>query len=159
MDAYTMTYEVRWTDIDANRHVRYSAYIDAAAELRYRFFAQHDLSPEAFDQLGVGPVYTSLNANFYREVRLGETITITYQLSGLSESGIRWKVCHDFLKANGKKAVTVSLEGTILDLTLRQPTVPTPEIMAVFRLVPRSPGFEILPESKWFSGKAIYGSQ
>jgi hypothetical protein len=54
MDAFTMTYEVRWTDIDANRYVRLPAYIDAAVELRYRFFAQDDLPPEAFDQLRVG---------------------------------------------------------------------------------------------------------
>src|SRR4030065_2326702 len=128
MEAYSRPYEVRWTDIDANRHVRYSAYIDAAAELRYRFFTQHDLPPEAFDQLGVGPVYTSLTANFFREVRLGETLTITYQLAGLSEQGIRWKVRHDFLKANGKKAVTVSLEGTILTLATPQTTLPTPEL-------------------------------
>ncbi len=96
METYSMPYEVRWTDIDANRHVRYSAYIDAAAELRYRFFTQHNLPPEAFDQLGVGPVYTSLTANFFREVRLGENITITYLLTGLSPQGIRWKVQHDF---------------------------------------------------------------
>ena len=159
MDAYTMPYEVRWTDIDANRHVRYSVYIDAAAELRYRFFTQHDLPPEAFDQLGVGPVYTSLTANFFREVRLGETLTITYQLAGLSEHGIRWKVRHDFLKANGKKAVTVSLEGTILNLTTRQPTIPTPEIMAVFQQVPRTSDFEQLSESRWFTVKSTTENQ
>ena len=150
MQAYSMTYEVRWADIDANRHVRYSAYIDAAAELRYRFFSQHGLPPEAFDKLGVSPVYTSLTANFFREVRLGETLTITYLLTGLSEQGLRWKVRHDFLKANGKKAVTLLLEGTILDLTTRTPTLPTPEIMAVFQLVPRSPDFEVLSDSMWF---------
>lgn len=155
MEAYSMTYEVRWSDIDANRHVRYSAYIDAAAELRYRFFTQHNLPPEVFDQLGVGPVYTCLTANFFREVRLGETLTITYLLTGLSPQGIRWKVQHDFLKANGKKAVTVTLEGTILNLITRQPTIPTPEIMAVFQLVPRSAEFEVLSESRWFKAKAV----
>jgi acyl-CoA thioester hydrolase len=155
MDAYSMIYEVRWTDIDANRHVRYSAYIDAAAEQRYRFFTEHNLPPEAFDQLGVGPVYTSLTANFFREVRLGETLTILYQLTGLSPHGIRWKVQHDFLKANGKKAVSVSLEGTILNLTTRQPSSPTPEIMAVFQQVPRSADFEVLSESRWFKNTAV----
>jgi acyl-CoA thioester hydrolase len=153
MEAYSLPYEVRWTDIDANRHVRYSAYIDAAAELRYRFFTEHNLPPEAFNQLGAGPVYTSLTANFFREVFLGETLTITYLLTGLSSQGVRWKVQHDFLKANGKKAVTVALEGTILDLTTRQPTVPTPEIMAVFQQVPRSKDFEVLSESRWFGKK------
>jgi acyl-CoA thioester hydrolase len=150
MQAYSMPYQVRWTDIDANRHVRYSAYIDAAAELRYRFFSEQGLPPEAFDNLGVGPVYTSLNASFFREVRLGETLTITYLLTGLSPQGVRWKVQHDFLKGNGKIAVTVVLEGTILDLTTRQPTAPTPEIMTVFQKVPRSTKFEELPEARWF---------
>jgi acyl-CoA thioester hydrolase len=150
MEAYSMPYEVRWTDIDANRHVRYSAYIDATAELRYRFFAQHNLPPEAFDNLGMGPVYTSLTANFFREVRLGETLTITYLLTGLSPLGFRWKVQHDFLKANGKKAVTVFLEGTILNLTTREPSAPTREIMAVFQQIPRSADFEILSDSRWF---------
>jgi acyl-CoA thioester hydrolase len=150
MEAYSMPYEVRWTDIDANRHVRYSAYIDATAELRYRFFAQHNLPPEAFDNLGMGPVYTSLTANFFREVRLGETLTITYLLMGLSPLGFRWKVQHDFLKASGKKAVTVFLEGTILNLTTREPSAPTPEIMAVFQQIPRSSDFEIMSDSRWF---------
>lgn len=155
MDAYSMPYQVRWTDIDANQHVRYSAYIDAAAELRYRFFTEHGLPPEVFDSLGVGPVYTSLTANFFREVRLGETLTITYQLTGLSPTGLRWKVQHDFLKSNGKKAVTILLEGTILNLSTRQPTAPTPKIMAGFQQVPRGPDFEVLSESRWFKGEAI----
>jgi acyl-CoA thioester hydrolase len=150
MDAYTTTYEVRWTDIDANRHVRYSAYIDAAAEQRYRFFSEHDLAPEVFDKLDMGPVYTTLTATFFREARLGEALTIHYLLTGMSPSGTRWKVQHDFLKANGKKAVSVSLEGTILNLTTRQPVAPTPEIMSVFQLVPRSRDFELLSESRWF---------
>jgi acyl-CoA thioester hydrolase len=150
MDAYTTIYEVRWTDIDANKHVRYSAYIDAAAEQRYRFFTEHNLPPEAFDKLNMGPVYTTLTANFFREVLLGETLTVKYLLTGLSPSGVRWKVQHDFIKANGKKAVTISLEGTILNLTTRQPAAPTPEIMAVFQLVPRSLQFEVLSDSRWF---------
>ncbi len=150
MEAYSLPYEVRWTDIDANRHVRYSAYIDAAAELRYRFLTEHNLPPEAFNKLGAGLVYTSLIVNFFREVFLGETLTVTYLLTGLSPQGIRWKVQHDFLKANGKKAVTVALEGTMLNLSTRQPTVPSPEILTVFQQVPRSKDFEVLSEIRWF---------
>jgi acyl-CoA thioester hydrolase len=150
MEAYSMPYEVRWTDIDANRHVRYSAYIDAASELRYRYFTHFNLPPEAFDNLGVGPVYTALNATFFREVRLGETLTITFQLAGLSPQGMRWKFHHDFFKANHKKAVTVTLEGTLLDLATRQPACLTPEIMQVFQQMPRSSNFEQMSESRWF---------
>jgi len=146
---YRGTYEIRWSDLDANGHVNYAAYIDAAGDLRYRFFSEHGFPPERFERLGIGPVYTDLHARFFREVRMGETITITYCLSGLSPMGIRWKVHHEFLKANRKKAVGVDLEGTILDLSTRKPVAPTPELFRVFEQVPRSADFETLSEMRW----------
>ncbi len=144
-----MPYEIRWSDIDANGHVNYAAYIDAAGDLRYRFFKEHEFPTERFQEQGLGPVYTAMSARFYREVRFGETVTITYLLSGLSPNGARWKVHHDVLKANGKRAVSIDLEGTILDLSTRKPVAPTPDLLEVFHLVPRAKEFEILSESHW----------
>jgi acyl-CoA thioester hydrolase len=149
-----MSYEVLWRDIDANRHVNYAAYIEAATELRYRFFKDHHIPPEAFEEQHIGPTYTSLQINFFREVRLGETVTITFQMAGLSESGMRWRIRHEFLKANGKKAVTIQLEGTFLDLDTRRPTMPTPEILQAFQAAPRSDDFELLPEMRWFGRRS-----
>ena len=87
MDPYSKNYEIRWSDIDANGHVNYAAYIDAAGDLRYHFFTAHGFPPERFEQLGVGPIYTAIHASFLREVRMGETVTITYALAGLSPQG------------------------------------------------------------------------
>ena len=146
MSEYSQTYEIRRSDIDANSHVNYAAYIDAAGDLRYRFFTEHGFPPERFVQLGVGPVYTAIHAQFLREVRMGETVTITYLLAGLSPLGVRWKVHHDVLKSNGKKAVSLDVEGVLLDLTARQPVPPTPELFQTFHLIPRAADFEVLPE-------------
>jgi acyl-CoA thioester hydrolase len=146
MTGYTSPYEIRFSDLDANGHVNYAAYIDAAGDLRYKFFTEHGLPPEKFAELGIGPVYTSIHADFFREVRLGETVTITYVLSGLSPSGARWKVHHEVLKANGKKAVTLDIEGVVLDLTTRKPVLPTAELLEVFNLIPRAGNFEALSE-------------
>jgi acyl-CoA thioester hydrolase len=148
MSEYSTTYQVRWSDLDANRHVNYSVYIDVAGDLRYRFFTEHGFPPERFEQLGVGPVYTALQAQFLREVRLGETITITYVLSGLSPQAGRWKVHHDVFKSGGKKAVTIDLEGIILDLTTRKPVLPTAELLRILNLIPHSADFEVLPEMR-----------
>jgi acyl-CoA thioester hydrolase len=149
MDPYSKNYEIRWSDIDANGHVNYAAYIDAAGDLRYHFFTDHGFPPERFEQLGVGPIYTALHANFLREVRMGEAVTITYALAGLSPKGARWKVHHDVLKSNGKKAVSIDLEGAILDLSTRRPALPTPELLQVFNLVPRTTVFEELSDTRW----------
>jgi acyl-CoA thioester hydrolase len=149
MKAYSGTYEIRWSDLDANGHVNYAAYIDAAGDLRYRFFTEREFPPERFEQLGIGPIYTAIHARFLREVRMGETITITYSLSGLSPQGARWKVHHNVLKSNGKKAVSIDLEGAILNLTTRKPVPPTLELLQTFNLIPRSTDFEILSETRW----------
>ena len=148
MDNYSKAYEIRWSDLDANNHVNYAAYIDAAGDLRYRFFTEHGFPPERFEQLGIGPTYTAIHAQLLREVRMGETVTITFALAGLSAQGGRWKVHHDVLKSNGKKAVSIDLEGVILALATRRATLPTPELIQIFNLIPRTSDFEVLPEMR-----------
>jgi len=155
MDEYSKNYEIRWSDIDANGHVNYAAYIDAAGDLRYRFFIAHEFPPERFEHLGIGPIYTTINAHFFREVRMGETVTITYALSGLSPQGARWKVHHDVLKSNGKKAVSIDLEGEILDLSTRKPALPTPELLQTFNMIPRTTDFEVLSEMRWKNKRSL----
>ncbi len=150
MDAYSMTYDVHWADLDANGHVHYSAFIDAAAELRYRFFTEHGFPPAVFLEQGVGAVYSSIEARFLREVLVGERITITYTVLGISPKGTRWKIHHDILKSNGKKAVVLTIEGVVLDLKSRRPAEPSPELLAMFHKIPRALNFETLTEIRSF---------
>ena len=146
MNEYSRTYEIRWSDIDANGHVNYAVYINAAGDVRYHFFWDHGFAPEKFEEIGMSPTYTTIHAEFLREVRLGESVSINYIVAGLSPSGGRWKVRHDIFKANGKKAVKLELEGVILDLATRKPTLPTPELLQLFELTPRANDFAVLPE-------------
>jgi len=149
MNEYSRTYQIRWSDLDANGHVNYSAYINAAGDLRYGFFSEHGFPPEKFQELRIGPIYTAIHARFFREVRMGETVTITYAMSGLSPQGGRWKVHHEILKSNGKKAVSLDLEGAILNLVSRKPALPTAELLQTFNLIPRAKDFEVLSETHW----------
>lgn len=146
MSAYSKTYEIRFSDIDANRHVNYAAYVDAAGDLRYHFFAEHGFPPERFEQLGMGPVYTRISIEFLREVRLGETVTISFAVTGLSPQGMRWTVHHDVLKFNGKKAVSIDMEGVLLDLNTRKPVPANAELLQVFNMCPRTTDFEVISE-------------
>ena len=81
MPPYTSPYVIQPSDIDSNGHVNYAAYIDAAGNVRYHFFAEHGFTPEKFAELGMGPIYTAIHAQFMREVLMGETVTITYELA------------------------------------------------------------------------------
>lgn len=149
MPPYSRLYEIRWSDLDSNGHVNYAAYIDAAGDLRYRFFMEHGYTPERFLVLGMGPIYMDLHAQFLREVLLGETVTITYALTGLSAHGGRWKVHHDVLKASGKKAVSLDIAGALLDLRTRRLALPPADLSQVFGLIPRTADFTVLPDAPW----------
>jgi acyl-CoA thioester hydrolase len=146
MEPYTKTYQIRFSDIDANRHVNNAAYIEAVGDMRYQFFAENGFPPEKFEQLGIGPVYTKITVEFLREVLLGETVTITFALTGLSPLGMSWKVHHEILKASGKKAVLMDMEGVMLDLASRKPVAPAADLLQVFQQIPHSDDFEVLPE-------------
>jgi len=149
MDTYSREYEIRWDDLDANGHVNYSTYIDATADMRYHFLREHGYPTERFKEVGIGLIYTAISARFFREVLYGEMISITYLVTGLSPSGARWKVHHDVLKANGKKAVAIDLEGTLLDLTTRRPAVPPTGLIEVFNLIPRAHEVEVMSDTRW----------
>jgi acyl-CoA thioester hydrolase len=146
MSSFARTYEVKESDVDANGHVHYSTYIDAAADVRLAVLADQGFSPMALRDLGIAPIYTTIHARFLREVRAGETLTITYRLDGLSSSGTRWKVHHDILKPTGKKACVLDIEGVVLDLRTRMPAIPPPGLKAAFDQIPRSSRFEEMPD-------------
>jgi acyl-CoA thioester hydrolase len=148
MNEYSRTYQIRFSDIDANRHVNNAVYVDAAGDVRYQFFAENGFPPEKFEQLGIGAVYTKITTQFWREVLMGETVTVTFALAGLSPQGMFWKVRHNIYKSNGKKAVSIDMEGTNLDLATRKPVPPNSELMQVFQLISRTVDFEILPEMR-----------
>jgi hypothetical protein len=64
-----------------------------------------------------------IQAFFFREVRMGETVMITFALSGLSP----W--------------------GAIFSLSTRKPALPTPESIQIFNLIPRSKNLKTLSDS------------
>ena len=64
MEEFSTEYEIKPSDIDSNGHVNYAVYIDAADDLRHRFFSEHGFPPERFAKLGIGPIYTDIHARF-----------------------------------------------------------------------------------------------
>jgi acyl-CoA thioester hydrolase len=148
MGEYSNPYKIRFSDIDANGHVNNAAYVNAVDEVRFQFFAEQGFPVERFNHFGIGPIYTRITTQFLREVRMGETVTITLALSGLSPLGMLWRFHHDILKSNGKKAVTIDMEGMVLDIANRKAVPSNPELMQVLSVCPRTADFEVLPEMR-----------
>ena len=138
------TYKVKWADLDPNGHVRHSVYDDYAADARIRLMEEGGYSPTNFAEEGFGPVILRQESRFYKEVTIGDVITVTIRLAGLSTDVSRWKIHHAIIKSNGERAAVLKIEGTWLDRTTRKVTVPPRDLQQLFEQLPQSNNFEEL---------------
>ncbi len=136
---------VRWQDIDANRHLRNTAYSEFATDTRFRFVAAHGYTQERFEELRFGPVILREDIRYRREVLLGQTVTVNVLAAGLSPDGSAWRVRHEIRLPDGREAATLTLDGGWLHLDTRRLVEPPADLLASLRGLPRTPDFEELP--------------
>lgn len=148
MAAYSKAYEVRWSEVDANGHVRHSVYSELGAEVRIAWLQDGGFPWKRFEDLGLGPVLLREELEYRRELGLGERVLIDVQTVGLSPDAARWRLRHDLVKEDGSLAGRVTVLGGWLDLATRRLVVPPEPLAEVMRATARTPEFEELPPLK-----------
>lgn len=142
MQPYTV--ELRWADLDANRHVRHSAYYDFAAQARIQFMSQAGLDSKKLEALQIGPILFREECVFRKEIVLEDTVHITTEMLRARHNFSRWAIQHRFLKNEAILATVLTIEGAWLDLRLRKLVVPNDFVQSVFAQFPRAATFQWL---------------
>jgi len=145
---YSREFLAGWRTMDFNGHMANTAYLDLAADVRMAFFAEHGWAPAEFRRIGLGPVVLREELEYFREVNLHETVTVTYAAAAMSKDGARFTLENEIWNASGERAAVVRSTGGWLDLRARRMVTPPPELHAVFLAVPRTPTFTELPSRK-----------
>jgi len=148
MPFYSRSYELRWSDADANGHIRHSVYSEIGAEVRIAWFADCGFPWKRFGEMGLGPVLLREELEYRREIELGEHVRIDLRAAGLSPDAARWKIRHELCKADGQLAARIAVLGGWIDLSKRRLTRPTEELAAMLRGAARDADFEELPSLK-----------
>lgn len=143
--SFERRYEVRWADLDANRHMRNTAYSEYASHTRVSFLAAHGFSPARFAALRFGPVLFREEIRFRREVHLEEIITVNVRCGGLAPDGSRWRMYQEITCSDGQVAALVTVEGAWMDLDVRRLVPPPPELLGALQALPHTEDYEILP--------------
>ena len=136
--------EVRWADLDANKHVRNTAYSEFATHARLRFLASRGFPAERFTRMGIGPIFFREETVFRRELHLGDIVTVEVRSDGLAPDVSRWRVVHRLLRGGDREAAWVTVDGAWMDLETRQLTVPPEALAEALRSLPHAEGFETL---------------
>jgi acyl-CoA thioester hydrolase len=131
--------------MDFNGHLANTAYLDLAADVRVAFFAEHGFPPTEFRRLAIGPVVRKDEVEYFREVHLHETVTVTYAALAMSPDGGRFTLQNEIFNAAGERAALVRSTGGWLDLRARKLVAPPPALTEAMRLVPRAAEFVELP--------------
>lgn len=114
--------QVLWAQIDANRHLRHSAYADFCAQARSNMLNKIGLSLDDFAKQKIGPILFREELIYFREIMLDENIKVDIQLTKLNLKNGRFSFQHIVYKENGVKAAEVNVDGAWLNLIDRKLT-------------------------------------
>lgn len=141
---FKQSIQIRWADIDANRHLRHSVYYDYGASMRMNALTAEGLSMKKLEELRIGPILFREEAIFKREIMFEDLITIDVQLVRSRRDFARWSLRHNFIREDGILAAIVNIDGAWIDLVKRKLAIPDPFIIHVFERFPKSEDFEFI---------------
>jgi acyl-CoA thioester hydrolase len=144
---YTKTLYAGWADMDFNSHMKNTAYLDKAADVRQMFLIEHGFPMEEFMRLRIGPVVMRDEVEYFKEIGLQQQLTINYALAGHSEDGSRFMLRHEIFRHDGKLSARVTSTGGWLSLSERRLIAPPPALLAAMNSLTRTDDFAVLRSS------------
>lgn len=133
--------QIRWSDMDANGHLRHSVYYDYGAMARIDILRSQGIGMEFMAKHKIGPILFREECTFRKEIKAGDVIYIQSKLTALRKDGSRFSIRHDLKKADILCA-TIHIDGAWLDTKRRKLAEPPTEIRDAFDQWPRTDDFE-----------------
>jgi acyl-CoA thioester hydrolase len=141
--------QILWAQIDANQHLRHSAYADLAAQSRLNMLRKAGLDLAKLLDYKIGPVLFKEELFYLREIVLGDFVKVTCEITKSRPDGSRWTIRHEIFRGDGTKAAIITAEGAWIDTEKRRLTFLPAELSSLFLSSPRSNDYiEEIPKPK-----------
>ena len=131
MSVYYHQFEVRWSDIDANRHLANSAYVEYCAQTRMAFMTKHKMGVKELNRWGIGPVILHERYSFFKEIYADQQVLVSLEIDGMAEDASIYRFIHKFYLSDGTHCATAEAMGVWIDMMLRKSTDPPEDIVEV----------------------------
>lgn len=141
---YIKEFEVRWNDIDANRHLANSAYINFMAHTRMSFLWELGFGQKVLQEHQIGPVAFYEHMYYFKEVFPGRPIKVSLEVAGMSEDCKFFEFHHNFYDSNGKNVAHCEMMGAWISLKTRKLIALPEDLLAIFNTVEKPKSFRIL---------------
>lgn len=148
MNDFRFTFVPRWADIDANQHLKNTAFSEWSVHARSEWLASVGFDFKKLMELNFSGVVFEDRTRYLKEILLGETIVIDLELVGLKHDGSQFHVRHNFRRGDTVCAVH-EVKGAWLDIANRRIAAPPDGIFqASIDLVRASDYAEIVSAAK-----------
>lgn len=117
---YTKKFDIRWSDLDANRHLGNSAYLNFMSHTRMGFLMENGFGQDEMVKHNLGPVVFYEHIYYFKEIFPGKPVTVSLELKGLSEDGMYFEFKHNFYDGHGKNLAMCEIMGGWIDLKERK---------------------------------------
>ncbi len=141
---YLKEFEIRWSDVDANRHLANSAYINYMSHTRMGFLEKLGFGHKSMVAHNLGPVVFYEHMYYFKEVFPGKPVKVSLELMGLSEDGKFFEFHHNFYDSNGKNFAHCEMMGAWINMKTRSLTALPSEFLTRINTVEKGENFRIL---------------
>ena len=117
---YIKEFEVRWNDLDANRHLANSSYLNYMSHTRLSFMMEKGFNQANMVKHTIGPVIFDEHIFYFKEIFPGEPIRVSLELKGISKGGMYVEFQHNFYNNEGENMARCDMMGGWIDLKTRK---------------------------------------
>lgn len=133
--------QVMWSQMDANMHLRHSAYADFAAQGRIVLLTKIGCDAEQLRTNKIGPILFREELLYLREVGMNDTLKVTCELVRSRKDASRWSFTQSLFRSDGVKAAVVNTDGAWLNTESRKLTGLPEHLLKFFEHIPKSKDF------------------
>ncbi len=140
-------FEIRWSDLDANRHMANSAYINFMSHTRMAYLGQLGFNQKSMAIHNIGPVVFYEHVYYFKEAFPGKPVKVSLELVGMSEDGMFFEFRHNFYDFKGKNFARCEMMGAWIDLKERKLIGLPVEFLEAFQAMEQSKDFKVLTKA------------
>lgn len=137
-------FEIRWSDIDANRHLANSAYINFMSHTRMAYLGLLGFNHKSMAVHNIGPVVFYEHMYYFKEAFAGKPVKVSLEFAGMSEDGKFFEFRHNFYDHNGKNFARCEMMGAWIDLKERKLIGLPDEFLQAFEAMEKTDDFKTL---------------
>lgn len=120
---------VRWSDLDANRHLANASYMNFTSFARIAYLRKYGISMQNLAKWNIGPAVLREEFSFFREAHDGQEIIITVEQTGISTKGEMFEFEHNLYLKDGTHLAYSRVFGVWFSMDKRKITPPPREML------------------------------